>query len=884
MGAKLARPDISGCRSSHRLWELQRASLKTMEQARAIWREDKEAVEHLTIQDFDDIFGHIIGDPSEHYSDFVDSDNVHKMEEDILDGCVSAEALAIVTLLCKDRARDKLHFIFSLYSLDRFGVSDPMVTVSSMRKFCADICSGLQTYFRPEERTGDRHLDAFFEASLESLKLVPYVDSENSDNKKGEDGEKSKTLAVRFSDFWAWAQDTSDIYLFLDQILWNCLYRDTIGPSIKTEGGAVSAHSKVTVGEEMEKMRPKDPLWDFQLRDMIDYSWINEIPAVDADEITVMSALELMVLSGRSSLPVMGRKGGRSQSYSAGANNSSGSSSRKPQSMLKAKPRSEILEFLGVIDLYIIMQLLGEVCPTHILMPIEPPSKMKKSISRRMSERSSSSMILDFLAMNLGGGNKETNTDDDDGENEDNPEILSDWQVAGAAFGEMTLRTVMERRVNPDGFISALSEAKVLPSSKSTIKYKPTDFLFPDSFIFAAALQLARGYRNVLISFDEDKPENVSHIISDMDFLRFYRKMPDKLLGTYRDKAVSTSGLMTIPLVIPVTVNLGTALVAMSQRGLNSAALTDEDGCYCGRITQRNLLDIWWNWRTETSSEQQIGELEEHQERFRSLANPASHRVYSQTTRDFSFFGILNQPLKFCARIGVKMGSLVAVKSNSMKKSKASSMQVIDEDSDENSDSDSSTSSSSGSLSSSSISSPKGGKNEKEAKAPGPESPDALSMKSNNTNASTARGSISGGQESHQVTQKRGSMAQRPSMARPSMRRPSAAQRRKSNLAAKALVDDRLKEEEEDWKAEELSEQQEENRRISDWYHTMGVMQPSDTIAHALDAMVVTNSSKTFVVDEDGSVAGSIDFMNILRKCVRSEADAAKNFYFQSLG
>lgn len=116
------------------------------------------------------------------------------------------------------------------------------------------------------------------------------------------------------------------------------------------------------------------------------------------------------------------------------------------------------------------------------------------------------------------------------------------------------------------------------------------------------------------------------------------------------------------------------------------------------------------------------------------------------------------------------------------------------------------------------------------------------------------------------------------------MRRPSAAQRRKSNLAAKALVDDRLKEEEEDWKAEELSEQQEENRRISDWYHTMGVMQPSDTIAHALDAMVVTNSSKTFVVDEDGSVAGSIDFMNILRKCVRSEADAAKNFYFQSLG
>jgi hypothetical protein len=109
---------------------------------------------------------------------------------------------------------------------------------------------------------------------------------------------------------------------------------------------------------------------------------------------------------------------------------------------------------------------------------------------------------------------------------------------------------------------------------------------------------------------------------------------------------------------------------------------------------------------------------------------------------------------------------------------------------------------------------------------------------------------------------------------------PSAAKQRE-------IERQRMLEEEEssddDWQ-ENISPEQEKNRRTSKWFYDMGVIQPTDTVLSALDAMIKSNSSKTFVVEQDGSIVGAVDFMKILRKLLQFEEESSREYYFSTLG
>ena len=71
------------------------------------------------------------------------------------------------------------------------------------------------------------------------------------------------------------------------------------------------------------------------------------------------------------------------------------------------------------------------------------------------------------------------------------------------------------------------------------------------------------------------------------------------------------------------------------------------------------------------------------------------------------------------------------------------------------------------------------------------------------------------------------------------------------------------------------------NLKIGKWFKEKAVIQPTDTIQNALDAMVHANATKTFVVDKDGNVVGSVDFMSIVRQVVKFEEEERKSYYFQ---
>ena len=109
---------------------------------------------------------------------------------------------------------------------------------------------------------------------------------------------------------------------------------------------------------------------------------------------------------------------------------------------------------------------------------------------------------------------------------------------------------------------------------------------------------------------------------------------------------------------------------------------------------------------------------------------------------------------------------------------------------------------------------------------------------------------------------------------------PSAAKQRE-------IERQRMLEEEEssddDWE-ENISPEQEKNRRTSQWFYDMGVIQPTDTVQSALEAMIKRNSSKTFVVDQDGSIVGAVDYMKILHKLLRFEEESSREYYFSTLG
>ena len=898
--------------------------------AKQIWAGDFEGGEHLSREEFDEVFGHLIRDTSMHYTDFTDIDNPEELEEVVLDGVVSRSALTLVGLVSNESVQAKLRFVFAVYSNDREGYKDPQVPVPSLLHMLEDVVMGMQVYFRVDQadRISTDTLDVFFQAALSALPVVPLGDPHTLNDTNGaaatdgdgipstsrnDDDDEKSHMAIRFSDFWNWVQDTTDIAHFLDPILSSCLNGETIGQGgdVGQDGEALLMQSKLKVGDDMGKLRPKDQLWEYQLHDMIDELWTTDIPVLDADDTMVMSTLEMLVVTGRFALPVVARKLAAQAAVGAvgpgspalaveGIATSLAGAMRRKSSRLKGKfAAGEKLEFIGVMDLYTIMLLLAETCPDSLLMPIEPPSKIKKALNRKMSVRSSQSMIVSFLA----SGDRKQSSERGRRESMGVKGTSDEWQKVGELFAQMSLRTVMEKRLSLEDFLQLTAgrmEQQLLPSTKASITYKPTEILMPHSFLFSAVLMLAKGYRNIPVSFNENTPDQIDHVLSEMDFVRFYRKHPEKLLGSYRNMPVSTSGLMTIPLCIPITVNFGTALVAMSQRGLNSAALIDEDELYCGRVSQNNLLSLWWNWRLQTSRDG-LTSVEALQERYTSGAAGA-WRKYSTTQDNFNFFGILNQPLKHCFAVGIEPMSLRGVHQGGKGRGGRGgmvaglNMNIITEGSESstNSDSDSRSSSSSSSSSSSRRSSSSTDKKRK-GKKTAPSSPKgrASLMKGRASIRGTPRASIRGGRGV--PVARRSSSIKPPAGGRPSLlRKPSTARktiaRRKSSAAAKKLALERMRQmeesdsssEDDDWK-EEMTPEQEANRKTAKWFHDMGVIQPTDTVLSALDAMLKNNSSKTFVVDKEGSIVGAIDFMNILRKMVRFEEEASREFYFSTL-
>jgi CBS domain-containing protein len=914
MGNKGSRLKSERCESVERFLELKMCNLVQVALAKSIWMEDFESKENLEVEEFNDVFGHVMGDTSLHYHDFLDANNPYVTEEDLLDGVVSGGAITLLGLVCNDTVKAKLRFVFSVYSRDCEGSNDPQVAVALLPRMLCEVIMGMQTYFRAEDHISSQTVEIFVQAAMGSLPMVPLVDPldvsekagpETHSKKDGDEGVSASMvdakMAIKFSDFWDWVQDTSDISLFLDPIFTECFNKETIGNGA-VESAAVLKESKLKVDEDEESKRPRNPLWSFQLHDMIDEFWTSELPEVNADDVTVMSALELLVLTGRFCLPVSAKKlAAQTMSQNSpmsspigtmsGMESSLAGAMRRKSTRLKGKyATGEELQFIGVIDLYTVMLLLAETCPDSLLMPIEAPSKIKKALSRKMSARSSESLMMNFLQAS--SGIQEPDTSRARRESFGVQGTANEWQKVGELFARMTLRDVMEKRLSLEDFVQQTTsngkQKPMLPSTKASITYKPTEILMPHSFLFAAVLMLAKGYRNIPISFDEKNSTKIDHVLSEMDFIRFYRKHPEKLLGEYRNMPISTCGLMTIPLCIPTNVNLGTALIAMSQRGINAAALIDDDDMYCGRVSQNNILELWFNWRLQTSRDGLVS-IDAIQNHYNS-GIPGANRLYSTTCENYNFFQILTTTLKNCFTAGIHPQSLSEVHKSSGGRGRGRggggamggmNMNIIEEGSDD-SDSDSNSSSSSCSSSSSSSNS---------------SDSDSRNKKNKKNESATGRASMIGGAKRTPPARRPSSVnpPRRPSMARPSMARKSSVRqtviRRGSRMPSAAkqreIERQRMLEEEEssddDWE-DNISPEQEKNRRTSQWFYDMGVIQPTDTVQSALDAMIKSNSSKTFVVEQDGSIVGAVDFMKILRKLLRFEEESSREYYFSTLG
>jgi len=476
MGNKGSRLKSERIESVERFSELKMCNLMQVALAKSIWMEDFESKENLEVEEFNDVFGHLMGDTSLHYNDFLDANNPLVSEEDFLDGVVAGGAITLLGLVCNDTVKAKLRFVFSVYSRDREGSSDPQVAVVLLPRMMCEVIMGMQTYFRAEDHISSQTVEIFVQAAVGSLPMVPLVDPldasveagpESHSKKDGDEGVSvsmvDAKMAVKFSDFWDWVQDTSDISLFLDPIFTECFNKETIGNGA-AENAAVLKESKLKVDENEESKRPRNPLWSFQLHDMIDEFWTSELPEVNADDVTVMSALELLVLTGRFCLPVSAKKLAAAQAMSqnspmssptgtmSGMESSLAGAMRRKSTRLKGKyAAGEELQFMGVIDLYTVMLLLAETCPDSLLMPIEAPSKIKKALSRKMSARSSESLMMNFLQAS--SGIHEPDSSRARRESFGVQGTANEWQKVGELFAKMTLRDVMEKRLSLEDFV-----------------------------------------------------------------------------------------------------------------------------------------------------------------------------------------------------------------------------------------------------------------------------------------------------------------------------------------------------------------------------------------------------------------------------------------------
>ena len=308
MGGESSRLHLENCNSEARLNEIRRCKLSHVTEAIEYWNSELFRRKKLYYKHFNEVFGPLVSDTELHFRDFVQAD---KKRGDAR--CVDAsEAFAAFILLSHESLQPKVKFLF-----DFFGKQDTKSSKRSIQHVLQASARGMSRLFNAEAPTA-LHLDNLIETSLFSspveirgsiedhLTIATFTLSTAS--------AVTSTYQLSFPIIWQWCQDNKDIYDYLGMITNITFktglmkYNTMVEDSQRSKTTVSNLTSDKQTGERTINhafhRSSRNALWSYRMSDVIRDEWIKDLVSVDLED-NVFDVIQIMVLTKCSAVAVM---------------------------------------------------------------------------------------------------------------------------------------------------------------------------------------------------------------------------------------------------------------------------------------------------------------------------------------------------------------------------------------------------------------------------------------------------------------------------------------------------------------------------------------------------------------------------------------------------
>lgn len=887
--------------------------LTSIIEAYKYWKYNVSFAKRINIsrQIFEDIFGSLLADPDNHFEEFAITNNIGNKS------CNLYEILCMLSIFCNESVESKVNFLFDLFRTEE--AKDYKISSKEIHVIIDHIIIVINHLFKIKDidkytiiNTIDKVMSLLYNRIQANINNSIIKVDDNGPTKAEIDG-----IRLTFPEFWQLCQDTSIIWDFLNTI--DSITRILVLGKVQTfeeekekntelqqsskegkedvdELDEIDDHQCDDINTRMMKLeiksgivdyvaltsvyiRHRHTLWNYTIKNLVDEDWLISFPYVTSEDV-VFTALENMVCLSKSYFPIFYKEA--MASYADTPLSPSAIAKNNLNKINTQRPRDKF-ELFCIIDTNIILKLVAEQSP-YMFKESEVPEENQSS----QNTNDQVDMKMKGLERSRQGwGNKANNLTSQ-----------QQWEDFGNSVASSSIRQLIEKH-------SSIEESK-------------PQILLTENYLYDLIYLIAQGHRSIPIATSKLFPNKVTYVLSDVDVAQFIFKNCNEILGKLMRLPVQKTHLMKKVLSIKCDTKVGTAIYSMVSHGVDIAAIIDEHGKICGRLSSDVLNKLWLSWYQQYIHDPDIS-IEEVMASY-NQNNFKSYSSKDNATKHVVFAKLLSS-LKTCELLHLKYFHEVMNKEID-----------LDEDDDESYSSQSSSSSVSrsdfgdddgsksiGGLSKTketekSVSKKSSVKRTGRSRSPSKKkstnrkskSPSKRkSMRSNSPNKSsrgkrsiqrrsatiqvdksTPKNKIALDESSSkpsEITSPRSNNDDAISPLRPSeislgrtFKKRDATLTKGKNL--KILLEEQRLQNIEKQKAETeakrikiLKARIELAKERVQWFKELGVVKVTDSIAHALEAMTITKSTKVFVGTADGILQGVITLRDICRILIKQE-------------
>ena len=519
MGGDLSKPTSKNCRNISKLNEIKRCTLNQLLEAIDYWQRELFSRRTLFVNHFDEILGQLVKDSESHFKDFSGENK----------SASTIEVFTVFALFSSDSAQSKLKFLFNL-----FGKGNPRIRKEGIKIAVETIINGTSKVFDvfvPQTN----EIYALIDSSFTHTSIQKFEKSEETQDSQNSTT-SSNILSIPYAAIWEWYQDNKQVSEYLDAVLSICNKPQTVGQRrASVDTSAVIATSKMIRADL--SMNPalnnktRNALWNFKVKDMIDESWDDNLPAIDIED-TVFKVLELITVSKKTSFAVF-KLPSKDEVYS-------GKSNKKQKSKV----------YCGILDIDTIVAWFAECIPETITNNSNE-TKLDNSAKKKTNDRLSVDMSSIMISMNL-LGNRNRRDDESSSHNQ--------WNHIGEIFACTTIKEMLENLRAKNELLGFSSEDELVS-------------IHIDEYIYSVMNLFARGHKNVAIRISDASKNKIIHILRDIDMVSFLFQNFNDFFTEIKNIAIENTSLVRSPFTLSFNSNYASAIILLAKNKIESAII-----------------------------------------------------------------------------------------------------------------------------------------------------------------------------------------------------------------------------------------------------------------------------------------------------------------------